>query len=60
MNEESRINSIWRGERVELRAKTLEDIARYVADGVADDMGLYGNVRWCSPKVVTTTLCCLA
>ncbi|MFT6644689.1 MAG: hypothetical protein ACJAX5_002324 [Patiriisocius sp.] len=51
---------MWRGERVELRAKTLEDIARYVADGVADDMRLYGNVRWCSPKVVTTTLCCLA
>ena len=43
MNEDSRRNSVWRGERVELRAKTAADIPRYVADGVPDDMRLYGD-----------------
>jgi RimJ/RimL family protein N-acetyltransferase len=43
MNEESRKHSIWCGEKVELRAKTEDDIPRYVADGVADDMRLYGD-----------------
>ena len=43
MNETSRLNSIWRGEKVELRAKTRDDISRFVADGVADDMRLYGD-----------------
>ena len=43
MNNESRTNSIWRGEKVELRAKTAADIPRYVADGVPDDMRLYGD-----------------
>ena len=43
MNDKVRSNSIWEGEIVELRAKTAEDIPRYVADGVADDMRLYGD-----------------
>lgn len=43
MNEKSRKNSIWRGEKVELRAKSRDDIPRYVSDGVADDMRLYGD-----------------
>ncbi len=43
MNEESRKSSIWRGDKVLLRAKTAADIPRYVADGVPDDMRLYGD-----------------
>jgi len=48
MHEESGMKSIWRGEKVELRAKTREDIPRYVADGVADDMQLYGDGFVCN------------
>lgn len=43
MSEDSRRSSIWVGERVELRAKTAADTPRYVADGLADDMRLYGD-----------------
>jgi len=58
MNEESRKASIWRGERVELRAKTEDDIPRYVADGVPDDMRLYGDgyVVYPASKEVMTSM----
>lgn len=43
MNEDAKKNSIWRGEKVSLRAKTALDIPRYLEDGLADDMRLYGD-----------------
>jgi RimJ/RimL family protein N-acetyltransferase len=43
MNEDAKNKSIWRGKKVLLRAKTAVDIPRYLADGLADDMRLYGD-----------------
>lgn len=40
---EQRLNSIWRGELVLLRAKTTRDVERFLADGIVDDMRLYGD-----------------
>jgi len=43
MSNDDKNESIWQGERVLLRAKTADDIPRFLADGVADDMRLYGD-----------------